>query len=276
MERILLGFDGSPASVSALTWVAERAAREPATVTVTTVVARGAADSSEALQHLADADAFLREHAPGTVVHVTSSRGGVVDVLVESSEGADLVVVGITPGHPMRAVLSGALPLRVSAHSSVPVAMVPPGWVDLGDAVTVGIDSDESSDAALSFGADEALRSDRSLRLVHAWLMPTPTFAGSTTRMASPEAVVERHRMTLDAATRTASSRHPALDVCSELHRESAPTTLLRYAAESSMLVIGTHRRGIVAGNLWGSVAQDVLWRAECPIVVVPRASRRS
>ncbi|TQJ31319.1 universal stress protein [Microbacterium sp. SLBN-146] len=274
MERILIGFDGSPASVSALTWVAERASRGPATVSLTSVVSRGTAEHSEAMRVLTDADAFLRERAPGTTVRVMSPAGGVVDVLLRSREQADLVVVGVDPGHPLRSALAGPLPLRISTRSRVPVVMVPPGWVDVGDPVTVGIDSDDSSDDAVSFGADEAFQSDRSLRLVHAWLMPTPTFTGATARMASPEAVVEGHRMTLDAATRAASLRHPALDVCAELHREGASTALLRYAPESSMLVIGTHRRGVVAGSLWGSVAHDVLWRAECPIVVVPSASR--
>jgi nucleotide-binding universal stress UspA family protein len=37
------------------------------------------------------------------------------------------------------------------------------------------------------------------------------------------------------------------------------------------MLVMGTHHRGVLAGSLLGSVVQEVLWRAECPVAVVPQ-----
>lgn len=272
MERLLVGFDGSPASVSALSWAAERAARGPGTVqvTLTTALSRTTPDRADILRLLGDAEGYVRDRAPGTSVQLAPAAAGVIDSLVNPDEPSDLVVVGITPGHPVRALISGAIPLRVSTRSSVPVVMVPAGWVDVGDPVTVGVGSDGSSAGALRFGAAEAVAGDRPLRLVHAWLMPTPVFAGPTARMASPESIVREHRMTLDAAVRTCAHQYRRLEVRPELIRETAATALLAHAPDSSMIVIGTHRRGVLAGSLWGSVAQDVLWRAQCPVIVAP------
>jgi nucleotide-binding universal stress UspA family protein len=63
---------------------------------------------------------------------------------------------------------------------------------------------------------------------------------------------------------------HPALTIERHLIRDSRSAALLRFASRSSLLVIGTHRRGVLVGSLLGSVAQDILWRADCPICVVP------
>ncbi len=35
-------------------------------------------------------------------------------------------------------------------------------------------------------------------------------------------------------------------------------------------MVIGSHRRGVLISSLLGSVGQEILWRAECPICIVP------
>jgi len=49
------------------------------------------------------------------------------------------------------------------------------------------------------------------------------------------------------------------------------PTTaLLDAAREATMLVLGNHRHGGVAGALLGSVAQQCTHRARCPLVLVP------
>lgn len=272
MERIILGFDGSPASVSALAWVAVRASRKLAKVGVVNVLPRFTrSDPEAALDHLADAEQFLRERAPGTPVELHRLDGGVSDALTDFAESADLLVVGINPGHPIRATLAGAMPLKVSSQSHVPVVLVPAGWVESGDPVTVGISTDDSSDAALAFAAREAHDTDAAIRLVHAWLMPAPTYSGAAALAASPESVMAQHRTTINAAMQKVLDRYSTIGMHSELLRDSKAAALLRFASQSSMLVLGTHHRGVLAGSLLGSVAQEVLWQADCPVAVVPR-----
>lgn len=271
MERIVLGYDGSPASVSALSWVAARAGREVAKVGLVNVVSRFSQDRASALEQLSGAETFLRECAPGVGVELHRLEGGVPDSLGEFSAEADLLVVGINPGHPIRAAMAGAVPLRISTRTRVPVVMVPAEWVDVGDPVTVGISDDDSSDTALAFAASEARATEASIRLVHAWLMPTPSFSGSAVMVSSQEAVMAEHRATLSAAEDWVAQRYPTMSLRSELVRDSRSAALVRFAPRSSLLVIGTHHHGVLAGSLLGSVAEGVLWHAECPVAVVPR-----
>lgn len=271
MEKIVLGYDGSPASVSALSWVAARASREAAKVGVVNVVSRFAHERETALNHLAHAEEFLRDRVAGVGVELHRLEGSVPESLSDFSDDADLLVVGVNAGHPIRAAMAGAMPLRISTHARVPVVMVPAGWVDLGDPVTVGISDDDSSAAALAFAAAEADKTDTPIRLVHAWLMPTPSFSGTTALVVTPESVMAEHRAKLDAAVSWVIARYPTMNLQSELVRDSQSAALLRYGPRSSMLVIGTHHRGVLAGSLLGSVAQEILWRAESPVAVVPR-----
>ncbi|WP_169580611.1 MULTISPECIES: universal stress protein [Microbacterium] len=276
MERIVLGFDGTRASASALEWVAERASRETAAVGVVNVVSPFARDRAETLDELGEAEAFLRERAPGTSIALHRLEGDVVSALGDFAQASDLLVVGINLGHPIRATAAGATPLRLSAQSRVPVTMIPAGWVSRADAVTVGVAPDESSAAALAFAAREARITDVPLRLVHAWLMPTPSFSGSTVLVRTPESVVAEHREVIDRALSRVMERYATMSVTTELVRDSRSASLLRFAGRSSMLVIGTHHRGVFEGSLLGSVAQEVLWHAECPVTVVPSEARVS
>lgn len=270
MERIVLGYDGTSASVAALEWVAQRAARGHAMVGVVNVASSLDKDRTATLDRLADAEALLRERVPGVGVELHRLEGGPVEALAEFADEADLLVVGINPGHPIRAALAGAMPLRLSTLSRVPVAMIPAGWVAANDAVTVGIADDGSSQGALAFATKEAVAMGAALRLVHSWLMPTPAFSGSTVLVQTTESAMAEHRLTLDRALSWVLERHATLPVQTDLIRDSRSAALLRFAGSSSMLVIGTHRRGMLAGSILGSVAQEVLWHAECPVVVVP------
>ncbi len=148
--------------------------------------------------------------------------------------------------------------------------MVPAAWVDAGDPVTVGIADDSSSRAALEFACREALVTSTSVRLVHAWLMPTPSAQGAVALVIDPESELSRHRALLDDAVQQVLEAHPRLSVQGELVRDSRSAALLKFSTSSSMLVIGTHHHGPVAGALFGSVAQEILWRAECPVCIVP------
>ena len=270
MERIVLGYDGSPAAVSALSWTAARASRGLTKVDVVLVDSPFTKDRAAGLQRLGEAEAFLLERLPALHVELHRLEGAVTGSIVRAAEAADLVVVGINPGHPIRAAAAGWMPLRLSIHATAPVCMIPAGWTQTDDPVTVGVAGDASSDTALDFGAAEAIRTSSALRLVHSWLMPMPSFDVSTIVVDTSEAVIEDHRQLLDGAVRRVLKRYPELSVRSELIRDSRSAGLLRFDGRSSLLVIGTHRRGVLIGSLLGSVGQEILWRAECPICVVP------
>ncbi len=269
MERIVLGYDGSPAAVSALSWTAARAARGTTRVDVVLVASPFTKDRAAGLERLGEAEVFLRDRLPGLEVELHRLDGSVTESIAEAAEDAGVVVIGIHPGHPIRAAAAGWTPLRLSIRANVPVCMVPAGWTEGNDPVTVGVADDSSSNPAIDFAVMEATATGVGLRLVHSWLMPSPTFDYGSAIAVDPVAVVEDHGRILRAAVdrvRAGSS----VPVESELIRDSRSAALLRFASRSSLLLIGTHRRGVLAGTLLGSVAQEVLWRADCPVCVVP------
>ncbi len=109
MERIVLGYDGSPASAAALSWVAARARRGDVQVDIVTVVDRGA-DESEGLDLLAGAEAFLREEQPELTIDLHRLHGSVVETIADFADDASMLVIGITTGHPLRAALAVGCP----------------------------------------------------------------------------------------------------------------------------------------------------------------------
>ena len=149
MERIVLGYDGSPAAVSALSWTAARAARGVAKVDVVLVVSPLMRDRAPGLERLSDAETFLLDRLPGLEVELHRLEGSVTESISQAATDADLVVIGINSGHPIRAAAAGWTPLRLSTRSTTPVYMIPAGWVQGDDPVTVGVADDGTSDAAL-------------------------------------------------------------------------------------------------------------------------------
>lgn len=270
MERIVLGYDGSPPAVSALRWVALRATRGATTIDVVHVSPRfPVAHGTEGLELLANAGAFLDAHAPDVEVNLHRLEGGVVGTITDFARDADLLVAGIGNEHPVRGLWAGGGPLRMAMTAAIPVCLVPEDWVDIGAAVTVGITQDASSARPLEFGIGEALAGSVPLRLVHAWLMPAGPLGDEETTAGPPETGPEVHRAVLTAAGE-AARRHPRLAVEEELVRDSPSAALLRFTAVSSMLVLGGRRQGHLEQPRSGTVVRAVLSRAECPVCVVP------
>lgn len=276
MERIVLGYDGTPAAGAALSWVADRASRDTVAVTLLNAVSRFAPDRAAALQQLSAAESVLRERAPGTVVELHRLDDGVADPSDGFTADADLVVVGIDPGRPIRADLAGALPRRIDTRAQTPVVVVPTGWAGSDEPYTVGLADDGSSAAALAWAAREAEDAGGALRLVHAWLMPTPSFSGTAVLAEAHHEVMREHAAILTRALERVVQQHPSLRIESELVRDSRAAALLRFAPRSSLIAIGSRHRGTALGSLLGSVAEGVLWRAECPVVIVPHGAVRT
>lgn len=269
MRTITLGYDDGPAARTALDWAARRAARDGSELDITTVTSGLGGDARRIDRMLEDAARRVHDTAPGVHVEVHRVDGSMPKALAEDARSADLVVVGIRRGSPVKAVLASK-PLRLIAHAHGPVAFVPDGKAPNDHPVTVGVDDDASSRAALLFAAAEADAAGAPLRVVHAWSMPVPTLEGSVALISSPLQVKDQHRRILKDAVqqaRAAASVAPIEDVLVS----SAPTPALAHLApQSSLLVLGTHRRGVVTGGLLGSVAQDLLGRVSTPIVIAP------
>lgn len=272
MEKIVVGVDDSAAARSALAWVADRCARHAADVDVVHVVAPTDAHATAQRDPLANAERVLRAAAPEQNATYHRAKGGVAQTLREVSTHADLLVIGVDPEHPVRAALGGWLPVRVIARAEPPVCIVPAGWVPRPGTVTVGLEDDVSSAEALAFAAREAETTSGRLRIVHAWRLPEPSIDGAAALLVQPERILEEHRELLDAAVRSVRRRFSALHIEADLVRADPASALLQQAPHSAMIVVGTHREGVLSGAYVGSVDRDLLRHAGCPIAVVPSA----
>ena len=142
MPGIVVGLDGSPNSERALDWAMRQAAALDAPLTVITVhevpksywggiPVTGPADPPllQKLQQAAEemthkAASRLGDARPGSVT-VRALNGFVVKELVNASQDADLIVVGIGGGSGFSRLLMGSVGSEVIQHSACPVVVIP-------------------------------------------------------------------------------------------------------------------------------------------------------
>lgn len=122
---------------------------------------------------------------------------------------------------------------------------IPPGTV------VVGIDGSPSSDRALDWAIDLAVRERRQLTLAH-----------------GDGAAGEDCPLLAHARDRVAESA-PDLTVNESAGAADPRTMLLELAEHASLLVVGSRGRGPVASLVLGSVSAAVVRHAPCPVVVV-------
>lgn len=259
MTRIALGYDDSDAARAALGWVAVRAPRDGAAVDIVTVTGVRSRDETRTEDSLDAARRMLLDHAPGLLVETFAVEGRMPNALAHDARSADLIVIGIRGGRPVRATASTAVRLTARAHG--PVCFVPEAWAPSSAPVTVGIGSDDTSDAALQRAAARADAEGVPLRVVHTWRPPEGRAAQAGRRT---------HRALLDEAVANLDAQFPHLTVEPELVVEHPAAALLHRAPHSSLIVIGTHRRGVLAGGMLGSVGQDLIGQSPAPVMVVP------
>jgi nucleotide-binding universal stress UspA family protein len=276
MERVVLGFDGSAASEAALEWTAERARTERFELDIVLVTNMFLSDRAAADRILDAAARRWRDLAPNVPVTAVRLDGLMPTTLTEVARGSALLVLGIEPGFRMRSALSGWIPLRAAARSGVPTVLVPAGWSASDDPVTVGLDVDGSSAAALLFAARAASTANVPLRILHSWLMSSSLLRGHASALPSIQRVAAGHERVVDAAVAEVGEQYPSVGIITELVRDNPTSALTRAADRSSMVVIGSHGRGIAVSGFVGSVGLDLVGLLDRTICVVPPTRARA
>jgi nucleotide-binding universal stress UspA family protein len=143
--------------------------------------------------------------------------------------------------------------------------------------IVVGLDFSGGSEAALLRAADLAERLRARLHLVYA----APTMRVEHGDESFDETVQSVERRTR-AFAEDALGGPKGFDVIGPevvvRRGEAAADAVLRYADEvgAGLIVIGTHGRRGVRRFLMGSVAEEVVRRAPCPVLAVPLAAART
>lgn len=297
---VVVAYDGSPQSQGAVRWAALEAARRGRPVQVVHVVDfSGAAvdilsaqagdwrgSALEAGRAVADEGLVLaRQAAPGVPGLAIAEIGAPVEVFVEASRHADVVVVGTRGRGDFSAAWLGSVSTAVAAHAFSPVVIVQgdrPPAAGPSSPVVVGVDGSGASDRAVDLAAAMAAETAASLHVVTVWTglsrdgRVTALASGMSTDVFS-SAARGRAEQVADRAVARAREAHPELDV-RRVVVEGYPAQALAEAAEdAALIVVGSRGRGALAGLVLGSVSHGVAHAASCPVMVVraPKAPRQ-
>lgn len=142
--------------------------------------------------------------------------------------------------------------------------------------VLVGIDGSEASAGAFARGLDEAERRGVPVRALYVW--ETPKWVGGVPGLSydlapSREQSESWARTVLDEVVDKVVANRPgppAVPVEREVRHGVAHRELLAASQDCDLLVVGGRGRGHVASLLLGSVTNELLHSATCPLMLVP------
>jgi nucleotide-binding universal stress UspA family protein len=214
------------------------------------------------------------EYVPDRAMDVKyqTVEGPTADEIVRyaEKEGCDLIVMGTHGRTGLRRLLTGSVAETVlrAAHCPVLALRSPelPRPAELFPVILHPTDFSECSEPALQVARD--LARDQGARLVVLHVTPTEVvLEGATAAVADPLAdsdTVEKIRERVDGS----DLKHP---VEVRLGRGEAAAEILRAAGElgCGLIVLGTHGRTGLGRLLMGSVAEDVLRKAACPVLAM-------
>lgn len=289
---IVVGYDGSPESETAVDWAATEAGRRgnrlvvlhAAEYTRLTVADAGAAAW---MPNLAEEAAYsvarqgverARKVDSGLDVEATVDMRGPAAAMQSLSDSAALLVVG-TRGHGRLAgALLGSVAFAVSAHARSPVVIVRGDGVNpVGPdrPVVVGVDGSDHSVKALDHAAEVAAQSGAALRIVSVWHRE-PVNPWTAAYIAESQTMQQLVEATKTAATNNAESArgrvlqdHPTLAVDVLVVEGRTEQVLADASVGAGLVVVGARGRGDLASLLLGSVSRGVVHRAQCPVEVI-------
>lgn len=140
--------------------------------------------------------------------------------------------------------------------------------------ILVGIDGSHTADAALRWAVEEARLRSLPLTLLHTYgprddegVIAAALGTGAAAEAKARQAATLLLEHTVDGLGEEAKD----VEIRTAAVAGQPAAALLEYAREADLLVVGARGRGGFAGLLLGSVSQQCIQHAMCPIVVVRR-----
>ena len=138
--------------------------------------------------------------------------------------------------------------------------------------IVVGVDGSDEALVALGWALDEGRTRGAVVEVVHAF-MPDLSEAG---QLVDETASALQAEELLRKMVEPEVTAHPGVQVTTRALAGPPTRTLLDAAAGADLVVVGTRGRGGFAGLLLGSVSQQCVHHAPCPVVVVPAGAQRA
>ena len=281
-QRLVVGFDGSESSLSAMEWAASQAESRGASVRVISsysmqpvidfgpVASGSGVDMTElgalCLDRLRIATTKVFEGRRGVRHDIEAVRESPAVALLRAAADADLVVVGSSGAGMITRFLLGSVTGSLLASSPCPVVVVPAESNAPTSRIVVGTDGSVHADHAVRWAVDEADRRGAELVIVHVWKYRYQLTIGGIGQ-ADDFTPVDAE-LILDKAVEVARSVS-AGDVRGELIEGNEADTLLELSKSADLLVLGSKGRGGFRAMLFGSIANAAATHSSCPTVLV-------
>ncbi len=141
--------------------------------------------------------------------------------------------------------------------------------VRIDGGVLVGLDSSASAAQALILGVAEARLRGAVLNVLRAWSIRTAPRPADVPVQVMPS-MEQFEQAVREDTQRIISETIGAPEAAVEIHvvRSPAPQALLTASRDADLLVVGHRGRGGFAGLLLGSVAEQCVRHAACPVLV--------
>ncbi|MGW5382329.1 universal stress protein [Nocardia sp. NPDC003963] len=229
---------------------------------------------------LSTAETALREYAPGVELTTVAKTEAPATGLLEAAEGAALIVLGATGAGSVERWLLGSTALRVANHARCPVAVWRGDTADPAPddrPIVVGADGSPLSAAATRLAFEWARLLSVPVTAVRVWSDSTavgdsvPTalaLMGPTAMVVDWEAIARAEADTLSKIIAPYRKEFPDVAVEEKSRRGSAARELLRALDDAQLAIVGSKGWGRLRGALMGSTGQNLLHRADRPIVV--------
>ena len=289
-DLVVVGVDGSSASLAALRWAADAATRQGRELRLLHAFVWPAYAAAYGLPPAAWADEDLRAHAeavlrdaatqahewaPGVPVHGEVLQGTPAAVLTEASRHAAMVVVGNRGSGGFGGLLLGSVSTQVARHGTGAVIVVPEPTAPADEPpgrprIVVGTDGSPGAEAALQFAFEQAAIRQATLTVVRAWQPPPESWRDELGALAASRADIESAEAQLLAdSVQQWEEKYPQVTVEHQLVGDHPARALTAAAGGALMLVVGSRGHGGFRGLHLGSVSLQVLHHAPVPVAVV-------
>jgi len=275
IKRIMVGVDGSAASLDALRWAVRLAGAVDGRVTAVNAYAPSTSELSpdyakrlrgEAEQRLADWCATATSPASVDSLLVDGDPNGLLDA---AAQDADLLVVGTRGAGGFAHLHLGSVAHHFAHHTQVPLAIVPTSAAGHQVVrIVVGVDGSAGSAAAVAFCATLAPLLAAPVVAVHADEPFVEWISESVSRSwwRSAEAEVRRWVSPIEdngvaVAVEVDRDIHPIAALCRAIDAE--PDTLA---------VVGTRGLGGISGMRLGRVPIQLVHHTGAAVVMVPQS----
>ena len=283
--RVVVGVDDSDESVAVLRWAGREAQLRGTHLHVVNAwEPHGFQGRVQREQRRRQAKRLARQTlnkaSPQFPVQVESLTAGSrpAEVLAAAGHGAALLVVASHRRGPFGYVVTPTAG-RGAAFPACPVAVVRQGQREhpRPGKVVVGIDDSFTSWDALRWAATEAHHRGAELKVVHVAFLRPGTMPGDLSHDDGQVLARILGEILVGPLARVRASIDPepgyrhAFGDRGE-REEPIGMILARAATDADLLVVGSHGYGTFSGVLPGSVTEDCLDEATCPVIVIPGA----